>query len=298
MRASASESAEYLGGVGCLDAFEPLVSAPTEGAVVIKVPPREAIRSFGAANHSKYCPFLEDFYLLMAEPSTATEVKPHSFGFHYPDVVSDCDARGGGLRCGGQFDGQEQSSIQAFGAEVLFANGAKLHGFACGRIHVPLHPSTLEVLGNHTGLHGEFAYRGTKCVGATLIQVEGEEGKADIVSGIRKVAAESAFNQGVEHWSRARSAMAKKFPQRAQIHFAWPWRFSQTLHSCALKVLNRMTVLFDGFGDGRSPSLKTTICFENGKEGFTEIMACLWKVLGRGVLRLTWVAGSEKQNDS
>lgn len=130
MRSSGSQSPEYLRGVACLDAFKPLVCAPAEGAVVIQVPPSETINGFGPADHMKYGSFLQHFCHGVVESSAAAKAKPRSFGVCDSNVVSDSDKFTIGSRCDGRFDGREQSGIQAFRAEVLFADSAKLHGFA------------------------------------------------------------------------------------------------------------------------------------------------------------------------
>jgi len=264
MRSKESESAECLGRVGCLDALKPLAGAPTEGTVVIQIPPSEAISDFGAADYPKYVSFLKHLYSLMVKTGASAKAKSRSFGISYLDVVSDSDTTCSNLICGGQFDGQEQGGIQTFGTEVFFANSTKLYGCACGHIHVPLYPSPLKVLDNHAWLNSEFTYGGTKYVGAPLIQVESEEAEAEVMSRIWKVTAEPVSNQRFGYWSRARGAMAEKLPERTQMHFAWILRFGQALHSCALKVLDQMTVLFYRFRDGRAPSLKTTLRFEEG----------------------------------
>lgn len=263
MRAKGSLSAEYLGGVRSLDGHEPFASAPTEGALVIQIPPGEAISDFGAADHLKYAPFLEHLYRLVAETSAGPEAKPGSFRVHYRDVVPDSDILCSSLRCGGIFCGLEQGGIQTFGAKVLFAKSAELHGCAFKCIRVPLYTCAPEVLGNHAWLKGEFAYRGTEYVGATLIEVESEEAEADIVSRVWEVPAEPASNQGVGHGSGARGAMAEKLPKRAEMHFGRIAHFGRALHSCASKVLNQTAVLFCyGFCDRRSPNLKTTFCLK------------------------------------
>ncbi len=292
MSAKGSLSAGYLGRVRFLDGHEPFGSAPPEGALVIQVPPGEAISDFGAADHMKHAPFLDHLYRLVAETSAGPEAKPRSFGVYYRDVVPDSDIVCTSLRCGGMFCGLKQGGIQTFGAEVLLAKSTKLHRCASKGIRVPLYASALEVLGNHAWLNSEFAYGGTEYVSATLIEVESEEAEADIVSRIREVAAEPASNQGVGHGSGARGAMAEKLPKRAHMHFGRIAHFGRALHSCASKVLNQMAVLFYyGFCDGRSPNLKTTFCLKKREEGFFEVMACSRKILAQGVLGLARMTG-------
>lgn len=157
---------------------------------------------------------------------------------------------------------------------------------------MPFYPAALEVLCNHLWLESQFAYRWTKYVRATLIQVESEEAETDIMASFWKVVAQPASNQRIGDQGRARSVVAEKFSKRAQMHFRRTFSLGQALHSCAPKILNQVAVFFNGFCDGRSPSLKTTFCLEKGQEGFAEIVPCLREIPSWGLLLgQAWVPG-------
>jgi hypothetical protein len=291
------KSAESLGRIGSLDALEPCASAPTESALVVQIPPGEAIGDLRAINDPKYRPFIEHFRGPMEETRTSAETKPGTFGAYYSDIVSDSDAICARLRRGRRFGRQEQGGIQTSLAEVLFADSAKLHGFGRRPIHMPLDTSALEVLGDHPRLHGDFAYRGTEHVRATSFHVEREKGETDVVSSIGEVSAEPASNQRVGYCCGARRAMTKQFPKWTQLHLAGMRRRGEALHPCALEVLNGVTVFFDRFRDGRPPGLNTTVCLEKGEEGISDVVACRWKVLDWRFLGLTWIDEEKHRNN-
>lgn len=298
MSSTGPRSTEHLLRVGCLCGLEPFAGAPTEGTVVVQTPPGEAVSGFGAADNSKRSAFLEHVYGLVTEPGAGAEAKPRAFGIHYPHVVSHRDRWGHRLRSGRLFDRQEQCGIQTCCPEVLLAESAESHGLVGGSVHVPLYPSALEVLGDHSLLKSELAYRETEKVGATLIQVRSEEAKTDVVPCFREVAAQPVSYQRAGHWISTRRAVAQKLPQRAQSYLRRISRIRRALHSCALEILNQMAVLFDGLRNGEAVRWTTSVCVEERQEGLREVMACLREVLSRGLLPLTPTVRQEEERQN
>lgn len=155
----ATASAIGSGGTGRFGPFQPLSGAPTEGTVVIQIPPREPIGDLGTADDAEYGSVLQRLYRLITETGAAAQAKAESSGVSDSDVVSEGCGIHGGLHGIRGLDGRKQGWLQACSVEVLFTDGTKHEGCSRGRVEVPLYPSTCEVLCDHAGLDREFAYR-------------------------------------------------------------------------------------------------------------------------------------------
>lgn len=259
-----SKCAEYLRRVGRLDGLKPLGGTPTEGAMVVQMPPSEAVSTRWAPDHHKYVSFCKHPCRLMVETSLRAEAKSSPFRAHHPDAVPHADTPWWDLGRGGRLDREEQHWIKTLGLKVLLPNGAEFDRFPRRCVHVPLYPSSFQVLDNHAWLNSELPNRGSEYAGATLIHVESEEAEAQIVSSLSKILTESVGDQLFRYWGRARSAMAQELWERTQLDVAGILGLLQTGHSCALKILNKVTILVHYFCDGRSPSPKTAVRVEEG----------------------------------
>lgn len=238
---------------GRLSAFEPLASAPTQGSAVVQIPPCEAVSMLGPSDHPESGPFPKHFYRLAAKSGTGPQAQSHTSGVPYPDVISHVDILGTSVGHGCRFHGEEQGRIQSFRVEVFLADSSKPHRRVGRRIHMPLYPRIPKALCEHAWLNCGFAYRRTQGVRTSVIQVEGEETEANIVSGFCEVLAKSIADHGLRYRRRSWRALAEKFSQWAQTHFAWTLGFREALHPGALKILNQATVLFEGFRNRGAP---------------------------------------------
>jgi hypothetical protein len=67
-----------------------------------------------------------------------------------------------------------------------------------------------------------------------------------------------------------------------------------TFQASALEVLNKLSVLFKGLGDGEAKDLQTALRLEERQEGFVNIVPRFGEVRGRLLLCLT---GPESDQD-
>ena len=302
MRSDWLESREGLQRAGCLSAFEPFVGTPSAQAVVVQMPPGVAISDLGPTDHSKHCAIFQHLDGLVPETGTGAEPKPPPFGVSHPNVASNRETRSRGLTRGTGlagstgFDRNEQRGIQTSGAEVLFPDRAQLSTGPRWGIHMPFYAGTLEVLSYHARLKGEFAYRESQHVRATMVKEEIQEAEANVVASLCVVAAELAANQRLGHRRRTRRPVAEKLSKRAQLHLAPTLCRRHTLHARATEILDRMAVLVEGFRNRRSPGLKSALGFASGEEGFAEVVPCLREVLCWAFLRLTRMSCHEQKD--
>lgn len=267
------------GGSGRFDAFQPIICAPTEGTVVIEIPPREPICDLRTADDPEYCTVFQHLYRLVTPTGAAAQAKTEPSGVFHSDVVSHGCGIGSGLHDILRLDGRKQDWIQADSTEVLLAEGTELDQCPRRCVEVPLYACTSEVLRDHAWLDSEFGHRGAEAFGTAMIHIETEEAETDIMASFVVVLAKSISDQGRRRRSGSGRTIAKEFGQRSESYLALLAWFHGALHSGAPEVLNQESSVLECLSDGRTPDLKATGCFENGLKGLVQVVTCLGEVL-------------------
>lgn len=270
---------QELWGSRRFDPLQPIGGTPAKRAVVVQVPPGQAVGHFRTPDHPEYGSVLQRFHLAMCETGARTEAKAGSFGVSHPDVVSDSDGIGNSLNGARPLDRLKQGGIQASGEKELLAEGTESDGCFRRRVEVPLHASAAEVLCDHAWSKGEFAYGRAKDISTAVIQEGREEAETDVVARFGEMLAEPVSNQRVRYGGGSRCAMAEQLPQGTDLYFARAPTSAEAFHSTTAEVLHQLTVLFERFGNRWSPCLKTTLGLKNAQERLGDIVARLGEVL-------------------
>jgi hypothetical protein len=287
VRSSVEEPILFLRTAVRIDGLKPFAGTPSEGAVMVKLPPCEPVTSFGSTND------LEDFAVLcrfdggVAETWPGTHAQPGPFGVQHRDMASHGDLQADSGGDSGRFHGCQQRWIEPSGVKVLTSEVSELHGHAGRGVGMPFQASVPEILGDDPRLHKHLGDGRAEYVRTAVLEVEAEEAEADVVSCLCEVAAETVSDHGVGHGGHPRSLVSQEFTQCAERDLAWALVLFHAFQASALKVLNKLSIFFKGLGDGETNDLQTAVRLEGGQEGFINVVPRLGEVRGCLLLCLT-----------
>jgi hypothetical protein len=294
VRPTVDDSILFLRTALRIDGLKPFAGTPSEGAAVVKLPPREPITGFGSTNDLEDVAVLRLFNGGVAETWPGTHAQTGPFGVQHPDTAAYGDLKGDGRGDSGRFHGCQQRWIEPSGVKVLASEVSKLHSHAGRGVGMPFQTSVLEILGDDPGLHKHLAYGRAEHVRTAVLEVEGEEAEADVVSCLCEVAAETVSDHRVGHRGYSRSLLAQEFAQCAERGLTRALVLLRAFQASTLEVLNKLSVLFKGLGDGEAKYLQTALRHKGGQEGFIDVVPRLGEVRGRLFLCLT---GPESDQD-
>lgn len=298
MRSTVKESILFLRTALRIDRLKPLAGTPSEGAAAVKLPPGEPVPGFGSPNDLEDVAILRLFNGGVAETWPGPHAQPGTLGVQHSDTAAYGDFEDGGGGDSGRLHGRQQGRIVPPGVKVLASEVSKLHGHAGRGIGMPFQARVTEILGDDAGLHKHFANGRADHGRPTVFLVEGEEAEADVVSRLCEVAAEAVSDHGVGHRRYPGSLLSHEFAQWAKYGLARALILLHTFQTSALEVLDKLSVLFKGLGDGEAEDLRTALRHKGGQEGFINVVPRLGEVRGRLFLCPTWPESDQDHGQS
>src|SRR4030042_5986798 len=147
---------------GCPCGLEPIAGTPSGSAIVLELPPGEAVTALRAPNHSEDIAVLEGFHSRMPEAWSRTQAESSGPCVYNPNVGTHDDAVCYGRGQAGRIDRCQERLIQSARHKKPAAEAAKMHGLVRTGIHVPLYARSAEVLVDDAWLHNQLADGGTQ----------------------------------------------------------------------------------------------------------------------------------------